>query len=60
MRPAHPPDVAVVFPKENLTRILGLGASERYRVILDEHFDPFVEITSFPRGLARNLIALAH
>ena len=60
MRPTDPPDVAVVLPKENLTGILGLGTTERYRVILDEHFVLCVEITSFPSGLARNLIALAH
>jgi hypothetical protein len=60
MRPAHPPDVVVVLPKENLTGILRLGATERYRVILDEHFVQFVEITSFPNRLAHNLIALAH
>ena len=60
MRPAHPPNVAVVLPKENLTGIFGLGTTERYRVILDEHFVQVVEITSFPSGLAYNLIALAH
>ena len=37
MRPAHPPNVAVVFPKENLTRILRFGASERYHLIFNEH-----------------------
>ena len=42
MGAAHPPDVAVVLPKENLSGILRLGATERYRVILDEHFVLFV------------------
>ena len=60
MGAAHPPVVAVVLPKENLTGILWLGTTERYRVILDEHFVQFVEITSFPSRLAHNLIALAH
>ena len=59
MGAAHPPDVAVVLPKENLTGILGLGATERYRVILDEHFVQFVENTTFPNRLAHNLIGMA-
>ncbi len=50
VRPAHPPDVAVVLPNENLTGILGLGTTERYRVILDEHFVQFFEINSFQVG----------
>ncbi len=37
MGAAHSPDVAVVLPKENLSGILRLGATQRYRVILDEH-----------------------
>jgi hypothetical protein len=57
MRPTDPPDVAVVFPKANLTGILGLGATERNRVIVDEHIVSFVENTSFSCRLARNLIA---
>ena len=58
MRPTNPPDVAVVLPKEDLTGVLGLGTTERYRVILDEHFVQFVEISTFPSRLAHNLIVL--
>ena len=46
MRPTHSPDVAVVLPKENLTGILGLGATQCYCVILDEHIVQFVENTT--------------
>ena len=37
MRPAHPPDVTVVLPKENLTGIFRLGATECYHLIFNEH-----------------------
>jgi hypothetical protein len=56
VRPADPPDVAIVLPKENLSGILGLGTTKRYRVILDEHFVQFFEITCFSCRLAHNLI----
>ena len=59
VRPTDPPDVAVVLPKENLSGILGLGTTERYRVILDEHFVQFIEITYFSCRLAHNLIGIA-
>jgi hypothetical protein len=59
VRPADPPDVAIVLPKENLSGILGLGTTKRYRVILDEHFIQFFEITRFSCRLAHNLIDIA-
>ena len=57
MGAAHAPYGAVVLPKENLTGILGLGATECYRVVLDEHNVRFVEKTTLPSRLAHNLIA---
>ena len=59
MCPTDPPDVAVVFPKENLTGILWLGTTERYRVIPDEHFVQFIENTRFSSRMAHNLIGSA-
>jgi hypothetical protein len=59
MRPTDSPDVAVVLPKENLSGILGLGTTKRYRVILDEHFVQFFENTRFLSRLAHNLIVIA-
>lgn len=59
MRPADTPDGAVVLPKENLPGILGLGATECYDVVLDEHIVRFVENTTFQSRLAHILIAYA-
>ena len=59
MRPTDPPDVSVVLPKENLSGILGLGTTKRYRVIRDEHFVQFFENTRFSSRLAHNLIVIA-
>ena len=36
-RPAHAPHGAVVLPAVNLLGVVGLGATERNRVIFDEH-----------------------
>ena len=57
MRSADTPDGAVVLPKENLPGILGLGTTECYDVVLDEHNVRFVEKTTLPSRLAHNLIA---
>ena len=59
MGAAHAPYGAVVLPKENLTGILGLGATECYDVVLDEHNVRFVENTTFQSRLAHILIAYA-
>jgi len=59
MRSTYPPNVAIVLPKENLSGIFGLGTTKRYRVIFDEHFIQFFEITRFSCRLAHNLIDIA-
>ena len=43
IRSADTPNRAVVLPTINLCTILGLGATERNRVVFDEHGPSFVE-----------------
>ena len=56
MRPTDPPNVAVVLPLENEFCIFRLGATERNRVILDEHRVQFLENNSLFGRLAHILI----
>lgn len=45
MRPAHPPDVAVVLPPIDAFGILRLGIAQRYRIVIDKHLLQFIEKT---------------
>lgn len=54
--PADAPNGAIVLPSINPFGVVGLGATERNRVVFDEHGGSMVENLSFIGRLARILI----